>query len=503
MPPDVIGGRYRLSRVIGQGGMGSVYVGRDEVLRRDVAVKRVGLLPGESVTDSARAMREARSSAALSHRNVVTVFDVVEDAGEVWLVMEHVPSRSLAEIIKQDGPLEPAAVASIGADLADGLAAAHATGVIHRDVKPGNVLVREDGTAMISDFGIARVAGDPAITQSGMLTGTPSYFSPELARGESPGPPADVWALGATLYAAVEGRPPYQTRANPIAVLDDIARNQPSAPRRAGFLEPALLAMMARDPGARWTMDDARQPLQRLRDRAEDDDAPTRIIAAPAPSKATRPASRPTDPDRPAESGAAHRPRRLRGLYAALLAAALIVAGLGFALLNGSPDGDEREASDTPTATSTPSPSDTAASGTRASTQAPSASATPSSSATSSPTGRSSSSASPGSRGTPRSSPVSAFLRDYFSVAPGGTDAAWARLGPRERAQGRASYDRFWQGIRSVQVTDVRPVAGTDLVDATVTYRTTDGAVSVERKRFSMLRSESGGYLIDAEQPIG
>ena len=491
MPPDVIAGRYRLSGVIGQGGMGSVYVGRDEVLRRDVAVKRVGLLPGESVTDSARAMREARSSAALSHRNVVTVFDVVEDAGEVWLVMEHVPSRSLAEIIKQDGPLEPAAVVSIGADVADGLAAAHAAGVIHRDVKPGNVLVREDGTAMISDFGIARVAGDPAITQSGMLTGTPSYFSPELARGESPGPSADVWALGATLYAAVEGRPPYQAQANPIAVLDDIARNQPSAPRRAGFLEPALLAMMARDPGARCTMDDARQALQRLRNRTEDDEAPTRIIAAPAPITATRPASRPTDPSRPAESGAAHRPRRLRGLYAALLAAALIVAGLGFALLNRSPDGDEREASDTPTATSTPSPSDTAASGPQAS------------SPMSSPTGRSSSSSSPGSRSTPRSSPVSAFLRDYFSVAPGGTDAAWARLGPRERAQGRASYDRFWQGIRSVQVTDVRPVAGTDFVDATVTYRTTDGAVSVERKRFSMLRSESGGYLIDAEQPIG
>jgi eukaryotic-like serine/threonine-protein kinase len=340
------------------------------------------------------------------------------------------------------------------------------------------------------------VAGDPAITQSGMLTGTPSYFSPELARGGSPGPPADVWALGATLYAAVEGRPPYQAQANPIAVLDDIARNQPSAPRRAGFLEPVLLAMMARDPGARWTMDEARQALQRLRNRAEDDGAATRIIAAPAPITATRPASRPAprsaDPDRPAESGAAQRPRRLRGLYAALLAAVLIVAGLGFALLNRSPDGDEREASDTPTATSTPSPGDTAASGPQASTP------------TSSPTGRSSSSASPGSSSsTPRSSSVSAFLSDYFSVAPGGTDAAWARLGPRERAQGRASYDRFWQGIRSVQVTDVRPVAGTDFVDATVTYRTTEGAVSVERKRFSVLRSESGGYLIDAEQPIG
>jgi serine/threonine protein kinase len=495
MPPDLIGGRYRLSRVIGQGGMGSVYLGRDEVLHREVAVKRVGLLPGESVTDSARAMREARSSAALSHRNVVTVFDVVEDAGEVWLVMEHVPSRSLAEIIKQDGPLEPAVVASIGADVADGLAAAHAAGVIHRDVKPGNVLVREDGTAMISDFGIARVAGDPAITQSGLLTGTPSYFSPELARGESPGPPADVWALGATLYAAVEGRPPYQGQTNPIAILDDIARNQPPAPRRAGFLEPVLLAMMARDPGARWTMDDARQALQRLRSRAEDDGAPTRVIAAPTPTPkaATQPAPA-ADPG----PGTAGGPRRLRGLYAALLVAVLVVAGLGFALLNRDPGGDVREASDTPTATSTPSPRDTAASGTPSDAPSPSASPTLSSSPSDN-----SSSATPSRSSTPDSSRMSAFLRDYFSAAPGGTDEAWARLGPREKAQGRASYDRFWEGIRSVQVADVQPVADTDFVDATVTYRTTDGAVSVERKRFTMLRSENGEYLIDAEQPIG
>ena len=201
MQPDVIGGRYRVGSAIGQGGMGTVWLCRDETLHRDVAVKQVGMMPGESVTDSARALREARSSAALSHRNVVTVFDVIEQDSAVWLVMEHVPSRSLYDIVQQDGPLPPAVVADIGAQVADGLAAAHAAGTMHRDVKPGNVLVREDGVAKISDFGIARNAGDPALTASGFLTGTPSYFSPELARGAAPSPAADVWALGATLYA--------------------------------------------------------------------------------------------------------------------------------------------------------------------------------------------------------------------------------------------------------------------------------------------------------------
>ena len=156
MQPELIGARYRVQSAIGQGGMGTVWLCQDETLRREVAVKQVGLLPGESVTDSARAFREARNSAGLSHRNVVTIFDVVEEDGAIWLVMEHVPGRSLSEIIKQDGPLEPAVVADIGAQVAAGLAAAHRAGTMHRDVKPGNVLIREDGVAKISDFGIAR-----------------------------------------------------------------------------------------------------------------------------------------------------------------------------------------------------------------------------------------------------------------------------------------------------------------------------------------------------------
>ena len=196
MQPELIGGRYRVESAIGRGGMGTVWLCQDETLHRHVAVKQVGLLPGESVTDSARAFREARSSAGLSHRNVVTVFDVVEEAGHIWLVMEHVPGRSLSQIIKQDGPLDPSTVAEIGAQVADGLSALHAGGILHRDVKPGNVLIREDGVAKISDFGISRTAGDATLTQSGYLTGTPSYFSPALARGAESAPADEVWALG-------------------------------------------------------------------------------------------------------------------------------------------------------------------------------------------------------------------------------------------------------------------------------------------------------------------
>ena len=298
MQPELIGGRYRVESAIGKGGMGTVWLCRDETLHRNVAVKQVGLLPDESVTDSARAFREARSTAALSHRNVVTVFDVVEDSGHIWLVMEHVPGRSLSEIIKQDGPLDPGTVAEIGAQVAAGLAAAHAAGTMHRDVKPGNVLIREDGVAKISDFGIARTHGDPALTQSGFLTGTPSYFSPELARGGDPGPGTDVWALGATLYAAVEGHSPYEQRSNPVAVLHDITQGQPPQPQRADFLEPALQRMMDRDPESRWSMDDAAHVLRRLADQHKPEStlvntlsgaaaAPAREVAREEPSRST------------------------------------------------------------------------------------------------------------------------------------------------------------------------------------------------------------------------
>ncbi|GAB3656599.1 hypothetical protein GCM10027596_11010 [Nocardioides korecus] len=280
MEPELIGGRYRVLASAGKGGMGTVWLCLDERLHREVAVKQVGLLPDQSVTDAARAFREARSSAGLNHRNVVTVFDVIEQDDHIWLVMEHVPGRSLSQIIREDGALDPRVVARIGAQVADGLAAAHAAGTSHRDVKPGNVLVRDDGVAKISDFGIARTHGDPALTQSGFLTGTPTYFSPELARGGEPGLADDVWALGATLYAAVEGQPLVEQHPNPITVLHDIASGRRRPPERAGFLAPVLQTMLDPDPEARGSMADASRRLEELANRPDGDSGilPTREL---------------------------------------------------------------------------------------------------------------------------------------------------------------------------------------------------------------------------------
>ena len=255
VPPDVIAGRYRVEREVGRGGMGSVWLCRDERLGRQVAVKQVGGLPGESSLHLARALREARHSAALNHPNVVAIFDALEEGDHVWLVMEYVPSRTLDEIVREDGPLAPRHAAGIGADVADGLAAAHALGVVHRDVKPSNILVRSrDSRALIADFGIARTVGQEQLTRSGLVTGTPAYFAPELARGEEPSPASDVWALGVSLYVAVEGEPPYAEQANAIAMLNTIASEPPPAPSAGGSAGPGHAAHDGPGPGD--SMDD-------------------------------------------------------------------------------------------------------------------------------------------------------------------------------------------------------------------------------------------------------
>ena len=289
MAPEIIAGRYVVLRVVGRGGMGAVWLCRDELLGREVAVKQVGVLPGESVPDLARALREARSSAALRHPHVVSIFDAVEADDHIWLIMEYVSGETLSELIAREGRLDPERVAAIGAQVADGLAAAHARGTVHRDVKPGNVLITGD-TAKISDFGIARTQGDDPLTRSGLVMGTPLYFSPELARGADPSSAADVWALGATLYTAVEGVPPIADRGNPIATLAAIAETRPPLPQHAGFLTNPIGRMLDPNPASRWSMVDAAHALRRLHDqhRPPGTRATTRPVA-PAPSASPAP----------------------------------------------------------------------------------------------------------------------------------------------------------------------------------------------------------------------
>src|SRR3954447_15223986 len=321
MPPEIIAGRYVVLRAVGRGGMGTVWLCRDERLGREVAVKQVGTMPGEPVPDPARALREARSLASLHHPHVVSVFDAVEDDDHIWLVMEYVPGETLAELIAREGRLDPEQVAAIGAQVADGLAAAHARGTVHRDVKPGNVLIAGD-VAKISDFGIARTAGDPQLTRSGLVMGTPLYFSPELARGADPTPAADVWALGATLYTAVEGGPPIADRGNAIATLAAIAETRPPHPEHAAFLTNAIGRMLDPDPSSRWTMADAAHALRRLHERHR---SPGTLAATAALGPG--PAAAPAAPGTAGVEGPALRDRRTR--WPLLVAALVLLLGFG------------------------------------------------------------------------------------------------------------------------------------------------------------------------------
>ena len=207
----MIAGRYSLDREIGRGGMGAVWLGHDELLGRDVALKRIGMLPGADSTDLARVEREARLTARLSHPNVVAVFDLVTDAetDAHWLVMEYVEGVTLARLIREQGPLSPDEAAPLLRQVADALVAAHAAGIVHRDVKPSNIMVDRDGRVKLADFGIARIATDPALTQTGLVTGSPAYLAPEVAAGQRGDETVDVWSLGATAFHLLTGRPPY------------------------------------------------------------------------------------------------------------------------------------------------------------------------------------------------------------------------------------------------------------------------------------------------------
>jgi serine/threonine protein kinase len=261
----LVAGRYALGAMLGRGGMGVVWLADDRVLGRQVALKEVtfppGVTPEERQKLVERTLREARAAARLDHPQVVRVHDVVEEDGKPWLVMEHVPSRSLLEIVEVDGPLPPHTVARIGLDVLAALEVAHAAGIVHRDVKPANVLVGTDGRARLTDFGIATTAGDSGLTTQGALIGSPTYMAPERAHGDPPCPPVDLWGLGATLYAAVEGRPPFD-RDEPMATLFAVVSQPPAPMLRAGPLEPALHALLEKDPAERSTVARARAELE-------------------------------------------------------------------------------------------------------------------------------------------------------------------------------------------------------------------------------------------------
>lgn len=479
MAPERIADRYDVVREVGRGASGAVYLCEDTTLGRQVAIKRVGGLPGESTPHLARALREARSSAALHHPNVVAIYDAIEEGGHVWLVMEYVPSRTLHQLAS-NGPLEPTRVAAIGAQVAEALAAAHDRGTIHRDVKPGNILVTDDDIAKISDFGIARTAGDDQLTQTGMVSGTPLYFSPALARGAEPAPADDVWALGASLFAAVEGRAPWPSMANSLAMLVHIADNPPPTPQRAGPLGPVISRMMDVDPQTRPTMAEAAQALRAVADD-RGDDAPTAVLAAPGAAAATAPVTPvpPTAPPTPLADEPAtttpppEDPGRRRRLIALLVAAAVLAIALTTAVLIGldddgtdtarTPDEDRSAPpSAEPTGGSDRTPDDGAA---EPDPEEPAADATDD--AAEEPNPDSSTPTDPEAGGD-----AGQVVQDYYALLPGDTRAAWDVLGEAMRSSvgSYEDYAAFWATIDAVRVDGVEETGdGTVRVDLTYT----------------------------------
>jgi len=345
-PERLLAGRYRLRAVIGRGGMGVVWRARDELLNRDVAVKEVIWPPeiqeAERETIRLRAVREAQMAARLHHPNVVGVYDIFEDDGRPVIVMELLPFGSLRDTLGDDGPLPPARVVQIGLGVLAGLRAAHEVGVIHRDVKPANIMLGPEDRVVLTDFGIAKATDSEALTTAGILIGSPSYLAPERARGGPAGAPADLWGLGASLYTAVEGRPPFE-RPGALASLTAVVADEPDPYRNAGPLEPVISGLLRKDPGARLSAAEAEQMLRGVVKQHTPD-------LESAESAGSTGSADPSEPGEPAAAESSsldallvprtppvHRssPRRFRGPWAALIAVlgiAVITAAVAWAV---------------------------------------------------------------------------------------------------------------------------------------------------------------------------
>ncbi|MFH8765937.1 serine/threonine-protein kinase [Streptomyces althioticus] len=348
----VIAGRYRLLSPLGEGGMGTVWRARDEVLHREVAVKEVRAPAGLPASDVermyARLEREAWAAARIADRNVVTVYDVATEDGRPWIVMELVRGLSLAEVLDAEGPVTPRRAARIGAEVLAALRAAHTAGVLHRDVKPANVLIANDGRVVLTDFGIAMVEGSSALTMTGEVVGSPEFLAPERALGRTPGPESDLWSLGVLLYAAVEGHSPFR-QDTPLSTLRAIVDEELPPPRRAGPLAPVVEGLLRKDPAERLPADRVAEDLRVVAAGGTPGADPARTASSYAPTVAALPAP-PTDPHQPlvtsrqpssgaptAATAAAPPPRGRRSgalLIAGLVLLVLALAGLTYALLD-------------------------------------------------------------------------------------------------------------------------------------------------------------------------
>lgn len=341
----LIANRYRLVERVGRGGMGTVWRAEDELLNRHVALKKLHVPPhlheDEIQRLYERTRREARSAARITHPHVIVVHDVVDDEALPCIVMEYIPSVTLGDLLKRQGALPPGEAARIGRSMAAALRAAHDAGVLHRDVKPANVLLGNDGRIVLTDFGIAVEAGTPSLTRTGELVGSIQYLAPERLRSgiAEPGPASDLWSLGTTLYEAVEGRPPFR-RDTAIETAYAIATDPHEPPRRAGDLAPVIEGMLVKEPGLRMDAREAEHLLSRVAGEATVPlDPPTR----PERVHATSPAATATPtPASTAPGVASAAPGRKRGRRTALwIASALVIAATATSAVLLRPGGDD------------------------------------------------------------------------------------------------------------------------------------------------------------------
>jgi serine/threonine protein kinase len=416
--------------------MGVVWQARDELLGRPVAVKEI-LLPPELPDEEReilrqRTLREARSAGQLSHPNVVTVYDVVEEDGRPWIVMELIRSTTLAEAIREYGPLPPGEVARIGLQVLAALHAAHRAGVLHRDVKPSNVLLTGDGRVVLTDFGIATLEGDPSLTTSGTLVGSPAFIAPERVQGRGADTGSDLWSLGATLYTAVEGRPPYD-RGSTLPTLAAAVTEEPDPPRLAGPLWPALEGLLRKDPADRIDVWEARRLLRQAETPPEaafdspgaeavdtsqaDSGQRTRVLPNP-PVVVTSASGPAAEPAAASSDGSDSSTGNLPKVVGAMLACVLVaVALIGWALFRAVDNNQESQSPVSPPASevstaprSTAAPSSTPPPTTRQPSSPPTT-RRPSSPATTRPPSPTSRRTSPESAATERGSAPTGFER--------------------------------------------------------------------------------------------
>ena len=469
----MIADRYSLDREIGRGGMGSVWLATDEVLGRRVAVKKIGLLPGASSTDLARAEREARLAARLNHHHVVAVFNLVVEDDERWLVMEYVDGDTLAERVRRDGPMTPDEAARLLRQAAVGLVAAHEAGVVHRDVKPSNILLDKTGVVKLTDFGIAHVATDASLTQTGLVSGSPAYLAPEVASGERASAASDVWSLGATLFHLLSGHPPYDMGDHVLSGLVRLVNEEPPRLRDAGWLTPLLEGTMEKDPARRWSMTEVRDFLTDPASRTRPAVRPVPPVLAPTPDDGRS--------SRPPARAPLVTPRERSWLLALVAVAVVVVLGLVlFAVL---PDDDPTEPADVADSPASQAPSDEPAD-------------------EASPTDEPQPTTEPAEVADPTAQGMGDFIRGYVAAISEDPTLSFAMLTPsfQQQSGGIDQYRDFWDGVGQGQVLDIE----SDPDSLVVSYRVRfDNFGTGQRPTVLQLTWDGEQYLIDGETTEG